>query len=75
LGVRTSYTEIIRSVLAKSPKPMDIENVRVTAGLKNWESTKSILLEMLLQGMISGHRTGRSWIFWVNSSRKPGVGD
>jgi hypothetical protein len=45
---------------------MDVENIREQSGLKNWESTKSILLEMVLQGSILGQRTTKGWIFWVN---------
>jgi len=47
---------------------MDVENVRLKAGLKNWESTKAILLEMVLQGAIQGQKTTKSWIFWSNSN-------
>lgn len=53
-------------VLAESKIPMDVENIREQSGLKNWESTKSILLEMVLQGTILGQRTTKGWIFWVN---------
>ena len=55
-------------VLAETKIPMDVENVRNETGLKNWESTKSILLEMVLQGTILGQRTTKGWIFWVNPS-------
>ena len=71
MGARTSYKAKIHSVLAESSMPMDIENVRVNAGLKNWESTKAILLEMVLQGVILGKKTTRSWVFWVNSRPNP----
>jgi hypothetical protein len=50
---------------------MDVENVRLGAGLKNWESTKSILLEMVLQGVIQGQKTTKSWIFWINPNGLP----
>jgi hypothetical protein len=46
---------------------MDVENVRAKSELKNWESTKAILLEMVLQGEISGQKTTKSWVFWANS--------
>ena len=45
--------------------PMDVENVRLSVGLKNWESTKAILLEMVLRGEISGQKTTKSWVFWA----------
>jgi hypothetical protein len=65
MGDRNSYMERIRGVLAESTMPMDVENVRSGAGLKNWESTKALLLEMVLQGNILGQKTTKGWIFWV----------
>jgi hypothetical protein len=62
-----SAKERIASVLKESQIPMDVENIRARAGLKNWESTKAILLEMVLQGSILGQKTTKSWIFWVNT--------
>lgn len=67
MGGRSSAKERIRDVLKESEIPMDVENVRVKAGLKNWESTKAILLEMVLQGSVLGQKTTKSWIFWVNT--------
>jgi len=64
---RNSAKDRIREVLKESQIPMDVENVRLRAGLKNWESTKAILLEMVLQGSIRGQKTTKSWIFWVNT--------
>jgi len=63
----------IVQVLADSQIPMDVENVKVQAGMKNWESTKSILLEMVLQGRISGQKTTKGWIFWVSAGSKARV--
>ena len=59
--------ERISEVLKQSDIPMDVENIRMRAGLKNWESTKAILLEMVLQGSIQGQKTTKSWIFWINT--------
>jgi hypothetical protein len=67
MASRNSGREKIREALKESQIPMDVENVRLKAGLKNWESTKAILLEMVLQGSISGQKTTKSWIFWVNT--------
>ena len=53
--------------------PMDVENVRMQTGLKNWESTKSILLEMVLQGSIAGEKTTKGWIFWLDIGRTRGT--
>lgn len=67
MAARNSAKDKIREVLKGSSIPMDVENVRLKAGLKNWESTKAILLEMVLQGSIQGQKTTKSWIFWVNT--------
>jgi hypothetical protein len=63
---RNSQRQRIKEVLDSSTMPMDVENVRVRAGLKNWESTKALLLEMTLQGVIQAQKTTKSWIFWTN---------
>jgi hypothetical protein len=70
MDARITYKDRIRSVLADSSLPMDIENIRVGAGLKNWESTKAILLEMVLQGTVNGEKTPSAWKFWINPSAK-----
>jgi len=54
--------------------PMDVENVRLQTGLKNWESTKSILLEMVIQGRIAGQKTTKGWIFWLDKAVLRGRG-
>ncbi len=59
------YHERIMEILNESDIPMDVENVRLKAGLKNWESTKAMLLELVLQGRIEGQKTTKSWIFWI----------
>jgi hypothetical protein len=56
----------ILHVLSGASIPMDVENVRVRSGLKNWESTKALLLELVVEGIISGQKTTKSWVFWVD---------
>jgi hypothetical protein len=56
----------ILHVLSGAPIPMDVENVRIRSGLKNWESTKALLLELVVEGLISGQKTTKSWVFWVD---------
>ena len=56
----------ILHVLSGAPIPMDVENVRIKSGLKNWESTKALLLELVVEGLISGQKTTKSWVFWVD---------
>jgi hypothetical protein len=68
MGERNSHQEKIVSVLSESMMPMDVENIRLKTGLKNWESTKSILLELVLQGTILGQKTTKGWIFWLDTT-------
>jgi hypothetical protein len=68
MGERNTYHQKIVNVLSEAKMPMDVENVRLKTGLKNWESTKSILLELVLQGTILGQKTTKGWIFWLNTT-------
>jgi len=74
MGTRNNHHEEIVEVLAGSNMPMDVENVRLQTGLKNWESTKSILLEMVIQGRIAGQKTTKGWIFWLDKAGLRGRG-
>jgi len=56
----------ILHVLSGATIPMDVENVRIKSGLKNWESTKALLLELVVEGIISVQKTTKSWVFWVD---------
>ena len=73
MGQRNSHHQKIVEVLADAKMPMDVENVRLQTGLKNWESTKSILLELVLQGSIAGEKTTKGWIFWLDRGRARGT--
>jgi hypothetical protein len=64
---RSANHRKIVNVLSEAKMPMDVENVRLKTGLKNWESTKSILLELVIQGRILGQKTTKGWIFWFNT--------
>jgi hypothetical protein len=68
MGERNTHQEKIVSVLSEAGLPMDVENIRLKTGLKNWESTKSILLELVLQGTILGQKTTKGWIFWLDTT-------
>lgn len=71
MGERNSHHQKIVEVLGDAKMPMDVENIRSQTGLKNWESTKSILLELVLQGSIEGQKTTKGWIFWMDGAKKP----
>jgi hypothetical protein len=68
--VTEEFKEKVLQVLEESPIPMDIENVRVKAGIANWTTSKAILLELLTERKINGQMTTRSWIFW---KKAPGL--
>jgi len=73
MGERNSHHQKIVEVLTEAKMPMDVENVRMQLGMKNWESTKSNLLEMVLQGSIEGQKTTKGWIFWTTEKRTRSV--
>jgi hypothetical protein len=72
MGDRNTNHQKIVNVLSEAKIPMDVENIRLKTGLKNWESTKSILLELVIQGTIFGQKTTRGWIFWLNGASMRG---
>ncbi len=43
--------------------PCDIENLRRQIGAGNWESTKSLCLELAAEGKIHSLKTNRGWFF------------
>jgi hypothetical protein len=59
------YKSNILEVLSQAEKPMDIYNIKVKAGIKNWETCKAILLELLIEGKIKGQRSTKGWTFWI----------
>src|SRR5437867_11895617 len=56
----------ILHVLSGATIPMDVESVRIKSGLKNWESTKALLLELVVEGIISRQKTTKSWVLSVD---------
>ena len=69
MGERNTNHQKIVDVLSESSMPMDVENIRLKTGLRNWESTKSILLELVLEGTIFGQKTTKGWIFWLDTAQ------
>ncbi len=62
------YQARILETLNQSAIPMDVENIRLNAGLKNWESTKALLLELVILGKVLGQKTTKGWIFWTDNA-------
>jgi len=52
--------------------PTGIERIRVDSNLKNWESTKSILLELAMDGEIGAIKTSHGYLFMNKNKQRPG---
>jgi len=64
--MRAGYKKKIISFIAKEPRPVDIEKIRVACNIGNWNTALKHCLELLIQGKIEGRKTSKSWIFWIN---------
>jgi len=65
LNENTSYKPSIVGLLKRAKEPMDIEKIRVEAGIGNWQTALKHCLELLIAKKILGTKTSKSWIFWV----------
>ncbi len=65
------YNDSVLRAVLNSDRPVDVENVRKTAGIKVWETAKAILLDLMAQGQIHGVKTTKSWIFWAENKQQP----
>jgi hypothetical protein len=59
----SDYRSRILKILEQSKIPIDVEYIRVHAGIGNWMSAKAILLELTIEGIIQAEKTSKSWIF------------
>lgn len=64
-----NYREKVLEVVNAAKQPIDPENVRVRAGIANWQTALKHLLELRIEGQIEGEKTTKSWVF----SRKKGT--
>jgi len=65
-----NYEEKIVSFLSEATEPVDVEKIRVSCGIGNWNTALKHCLELLIQGRISGQKTSKSWIFWIKPKEK-----
>lgn len=65
--MENDYKEKILAILAKATQPLDIEKIRVEAGIGNWNTALKHCLELLVTHEISGQKTSKSWVFWTNA--------
>jgi hypothetical protein len=62
------YKARILRFLSTGQTPWDVEKVRAATGIGNWNTCLKHLLELLIDGKISGQKTSKSWVFWVEES-------
>jgi len=59
-----NYEEKISLFLSKATEPVDVEKIRISCGIGNWNTALKHCLELLIQGRIKGQKTSKGWIFW-----------
>jgi hypothetical protein len=67
--IKKEYKEEIRQLLWESPRPLDVEKIRVACGIGNWQTALKHCLELLWDEKIQGVKTSKSWIFWTGRKR------
>ena len=60
-----NYDQKIIEVLTSATEPMDVEKIRIEAGIGHWNTALKHCLELLIVKKICGIKTSKSWIFWV----------
>lgn len=63
--MENAYQHKIVETLENASEPLDIEKIRVNAGIGNWNTALKHCLELLIAKKISGQKTSKSWIFWI----------
>jgi len=61
-----NYAQKIVDVLLEATEPLDIEKIRVEAGIGHWNTALKHCLELLIAKKIQGQKTSKSWVFWVD---------
>jgi hypothetical protein len=67
---QNQYKIKIVQMLEKATQPMDVEKIRVSIGIGNWNTAVKHCLELMLDGKINGQRTSKGWIFWSKKEAK-----
>jgi hypothetical protein len=57
--------ERILTFLGEISEPVDVEKIRTSCGIGNWNTALKHCLELLIQGKIKGQKTSKGWIFWT----------
>jgi len=60
------YEERILTFLNEAIEPIDVEKIRTSCKIGNWNTALKHCLDLLLQGRIQGQKTSKGWIFWTH---------
>jgi predicted DNA-binding transcriptional regulator len=63
--MRNNYEERILSFLSQSNMPIDVEKIRKSCKIANWNTAAKHCLELHSQGLIQGEKTTKGWVFWI----------
>ncbi len=63
--------EKILAFLSEMTQPVDVEKIRKSCGIGNWNTALKHCLELLIQRKIKGQKTSKSWIFWAYQHINP----
>jgi hypothetical protein len=64
-----NYDQKIVQTLEKTAQPLDIEKIRIAAGIGNWNTALKHCLELMLNRKIEGQKTSKSWVFWCKNKQ------
>lgn len=64
--MESDYKEKIMQMLERATEPLDIEKIRVGAGIGHWNTALKHCLELVIAKKIQGLKTSKSWVFWKN---------
>jgi adenylate kinase family enzyme len=63
------YQEKILAFLSQQSQPTDIEKVKTSCKIGNWNTAKAHCLQLLAQGKIQGQKTSKGWVFWIQQQK------
>jgi hypothetical protein len=63
------YKEKIFAYLNGTTESSDIEKIRISCGIGNWNTALKHCLELHFQGKIQGQKTSKGWIFWTHQEK------
>ena len=59
---------LIKDFLERSEQPIDVETIRKNIKISHWSACLSNLLELIIEGKISGQKTSKGWVFWAKEA-------